>query len=153
MSQELDPLYINLLLRSLSIDLETKYCNFLSQYNLSPGRFKVLVILRALPDSEGMMPSHLATKVGVKLPTISLLIRDMEDSGLLRRTYNRTKDRRARHIHLTHRGHELISKISPEWQLRVHVFLSCLNREEHKQLDEILKKMQNNVCALDSRCQ
>jgi len=91
-------MYSNLLFRKVATDIEIQYDNFFSTYELSPGRFTLLMLLRKKP--EGMMPSELAQSVGVTQATISGLINSLEKSELVVRE-SHEKDGRAFVIKLT----------------------------------------------------
>lgn len=138
-------IYTNLLFRKAATDVENHYDNFFAKYNLSPGRFTLLLLLRKKP--EGLMPSELAQKVGVTQATISGLINSLEKAGLVARETHE-KDGRAFVIKLTSKGQGLLNKIAPEWYPRVMKFWSVFSDEEKAVLNTMLTKLTQNIHAL-----
>lgn len=144
---EAEPLsvYTNLLFRKISTDIEIQYDNFFAEYDLSPGRFTLLMLLRKNPS--GLMPSELAQKVGVTQATISGLINSLEKATLVARETHE-KDRRAFVIKLTQNGHDLIQKIAPVWYPRVMSFWGQFSKEEKEILNGLLERMVKNIHLL-----
>lgn len=138
-------LYTNLLFRKAATDIEIHYDNFFSKYDLSPGRFTLLLLLRK--KAEGMMPSELAQKVGVTQATISGLINSLEKAELVARETHE-KDGRAFVIKLTTKGQALLSTIAPDWYPRVMKFWSVFNEEEKTILNGMLDKIIQNIHVL-----
>jgi len=139
-----DPMtiYTNLLFRKLSTDIENINDNFFAKYDLSPGRYTLLLLLKKSPS--GLMPSELAHKVGVTQATISGLINSLEKAELVARE-SHEKDGRAYVIKLTTKGQNLIQKIAPEWYPRVSNFWNQFNDSEKKQLNALFERMIQNI--------
>lgn len=137
--------YTNLLFRKVSTDIEIYYDNFFSKYDLSPGRFTLLMLLKKNPG--GMMPSELAQKVGVTQATISGLINSLEKSELVARETHE-KDGRAFVIKLTPKGHGLIAKIAPDWYPRMQKFWGQFTSEEKAMLNGFFERMTQNMHLL-----
>lgn len=142
---EADSIYTHLLFRKVATDLEAKLDNFFAQYELSPGRHTLLLILRKAP--QGLMPSELAHKVGVTQATISGLINSLEKAELVARETH-TKDGRAFVIKLTPKGHTLIKTIAPEYFSRISDFWSQFPESEKTQLKASLEHMISNMDKL-----
>jgi DNA-binding MarR family transcriptional regulator len=138
-------LYTHLLFRKVATDLESKFDNFFAQYELSPGRYTLLIILRKAPN--GLMPSEIAQKVGVTQATISGLINSLEKAELVARETHE-KDGRAFVIKLTAKGHELMKKIGPEWYSRLMAFWGQFDKEEQKVLNAFNERMIKNMDLL-----
>lgn len=143
----IDPLslYSYLLFRKVSTDLEGRFDNFFAKYDLSPGRYTLLIILRK--SETGLMPSEIATKVGVTQATISGLINSLEKAELVARATH-SKDGRAFVIKLTEKGHSLIKSIAPEWYSRLDDFWGIFSEEEKTVLNGLLEKMLMNMDKL-----
>ncbi|MNJ92652.1 Transcriptional repressor MprA [compost metagenome] len=139
----------HLLLRKISTDLETNLDAFLSRYNLSPGRFTLLLVLRSNRET-GMMPSELAHTVGVTQATISGLINTLEKAELVERTTHE-KDGRAFVIRLTSKGHETVGTIAPEYYSRLNTFWAQFSQDEKKSLNGFLEKMITNIQQLGAK--
>lgn len=138
----------HLLLRKISTDLETNLDAFLSRYNLSPGRFTLLLVLRS--NNEGMMPSELATTVGVTQATISGLINTLEKAELVERTTHE-KDGRAFVIRLTEKGRTAVQTIAPEYYSRLNAFWAQFSQDEKRSLNGFLEKMVNSIQQLGAK--
>ncbi len=137
---EVDPLsmYTHLLLRKVSSDFETNLESFFSRYNLSTGRFTLLLLLSTNP--QGMVPSELAQKVGVTQATISGLINSLEKNELVKREVHE-KDGRSFVIRLTEKGSRLFQEITPIYFDRVQKFWSAFGESEKKDLGQLFGKM------------
>ncbi len=138
----------HLLLRKLSTDLETHLDAFLSRYNLSPGRFTLLAILRG--HENGLMPSELAQFVGVTQATISGLINSLEKAGLVERKSHQ-KDGRAFVIHLTQKGLDLTREIGPLYYSRLQTFWSQFSHNEKAELNVMMEKMIHSIHHLSAK--
>ena len=138
-------LYSNLLFRKVATDIEIHYDNFFAQYDLSPGRFTLLMLLKKKP--EGLMPSELAQKVGVTQATISGLINSLEKAELVARETH-IKDGRAFVIKLTDKGQDLLKKIAPEWYPKIMNFWGQFTAEEKTKLNALLERMSQNIHLL-----
>ncbi|MGE5084942.1 MAG: MarR family winged helix-turn-helix transcriptional regulator [Bacillota bacterium] len=142
---EADSLYTHLLFRKVATDIEAKFDSFFAQYQLSPGRYTLLILLRKAPN--GLMPSELAQKVGVTQATISGLINSLEKAELVARETH-SKDGRAFVIKLTTKGHSLIKSLAPEYYSRLKDFWGEFSASEKAQLKSSLELMISNMDKL-----
>ncbi|WP_413582589.1 MarR family winged helix-turn-helix transcriptional regulator [Bdellovibrio sp. HCB288] len=141
-------LYTHLLFRKISTDLESKFDNFFAKWNLSPGRYTLLIMLRKAPG--GLMPSEIAQKVGVTQATISGLINSLEKAELVKRTTHE-KDGRSFVIQLTDKGYALIEEVSPLWFTNIGNFFGQFNQEDQKLLNGLLIRMSENTNLLNMK--
>ncbi|WP_413575867.1 MarR family winged helix-turn-helix transcriptional regulator [Bdellovibrio sp. HCB290] len=141
-------LYTHLLFRKISTDLESKFDNFFAKWNLSPGRYTLLIMLRKAP--QGLMPSEIAQKVGVTQATISGLINSLEKAELVKRTTHE-KDGRSFVIQLTEKGLALLEEVSPIWFSNIGNFFGQFNDDDRKQLNDLLARMSQNVHLLNMK--
>lgn len=137
-----ETLYSHLLLRRMATDLEINLDIFFSNYNLSSGRFNLMLLLQHAAN--GMMPSELAQKVGVTQATISGLINSLEKAELVKRNTHE-KDGRSFVIVLTDKGRSLCEEILPQYYGRVTEFWSPFDKTEKDSLNEILERMMKSV--------
>lgn len=133
-----------LTIRKLQTELEDNLDTYFSQYNLSSGRFIILQLL--FQNQAGLMPSDLAEKVGVTQATISGLINNLSKSGLLERIQHE-QDGRAFVIKLTAQGHELLSKLQPDFYSKISKLMQTLTPEEQKLYSQLSQKL---ISAVDS---
>jgi DNA-binding MarR family transcriptional regulator len=145
-----DPLsmHSHILLRKLSSDFETNLENFFSQYNLSTGRFTLLMILKSAPN--GLMPSEMAQKVGVTQATISGLINSLEKAELVKREVHE-RDGRSFVIRLTEKGVQLFENITPIYYGRVNQFWSSFDENEKRSLSLLFGRMIEGIGVIGSK--
>ncbi|UOE99836.1 MarR family winged helix-turn-helix transcriptional regulator [Bdellovibrio reynosensis] len=144
---ELDHLtfYSHILLRKISTDLEVNLDKFFSQYNLSSGRFALMLLLNRTPG--GLMPSEIAQKVGVTQATISGLINSLEKAELVKRTTHE-KDGRSFVILLTEKGIQACQEIAPLYHERISKFWSDFSVEEKQSISSGMEKLIKSVGRL-----
>lgn len=138
-------LHTYMLIRKFSTNLDISLDAYFSQFNLSVGRFTLLIILTFNP--EGLMPSDLSHQVGVTQATISGLINSLEKAGLVTRQSHQ-KDGRAYMIRLTEKGTELVQKISPEYFARIKEFVDIFSEDEKTKLSDFLQRGLTKITAL-----
>jgi DNA-binding MarR family transcriptional regulator len=138
-------LHSHLLLKKVSTEFEISFDNYFSNYNLSTGRYTLLLLLRK--SENGLMPSELAQKVGVTQATISGLINSLEKSELvIRETHE--QDGRAFVIKLTAKGQALVKKLGPDYYTRINRFWEQFNVEERELLNKMFERMIANISLL-----
>jgi len=117
-----------------------------SHYELSEGRFGVMMLLLTSPD--GMLaPSELADRLHVTRGTITGLLDGLERTELIMRQAH-SEDRRMLTICLTSRGRELLERVVPEHFQRIMRVMSVLSHEERTQLAGMLRKIDAAIRSL-----
>ena len=115
---------------------------FLSEHNMSPGRFTVMMLLydkiggRPIPQT----PADLAEKAGVTRATITGLVDTLERDGLVTREHD-SGDRRMMLVHLTPKGHETLQEILPGHFRQMAAQMAPLSEHERKTLVRLLNKV------------
>lgn len=140
-------LHTHILLRKLSAELESNLDSYFSQYGLSSGRYTLLILLSQAMDGKGMMPSEIATAVGVTQATISGLINSLEKAHLVTRA-SHEKDGRSFVIQLTQLGKETVDKITPHYFGRLNEFWSQFAEHEKRVLSQLFARMVSTVSKL-----
>jgi len=138
-------LYSHILFRKITTELEINLDSFFSRFNLSSGRFTLMVLLQGTPG--GLMPSELAQKVGVTQATISGLINSLEKAELVKRTTHQ-KDGRSFVILLTDKGQALCNEILPLYHGRISEFWSSFSEDEKSQLNGLMERMIKSIHKL-----
>ncbi len=115
----------------------------LSQHQLSPGRFTVLMQLNRHPDLPET-PATLADAAGVTRATMTGLLDTLEKDGLVRRS-PAPSDRRLTLIQLTEAGTALMNRVIPEYFRNVAAMMAPLSPEERAQLVGLLQKIERNL--------
>ncbi|MEN0057352.1 MAG: MarR family transcriptional regulator [Bdellovibrio sp.] len=138
-------LHSHLMLMKVATEFENHFDTFLAPFNLSSGRFTLLLMLNREPG--GLMPSELSQRVGVTQATISGLLNGLEKAELLRREVHE-KDGRAFVIKITEKGQNVIKDIFPRWSSHITQFWSRFPEEERNFLSRTLEGMVHHVAAL-----
>jgi DNA-binding MarR family transcriptional regulator len=124
--------------------------NFFAKYNLSHGRFTVLMFLAL--DVSGQQPprtpAEMAEWAGCTRATMTGLIDTLERDGMVRREPD-AHDRRMLRIALTEKGNTFIQGMIPEHFRRINALMSNLSSDECKQLTFLLDKVMKRARELD----
>jgi DNA-binding MarR family transcriptional regulator len=112
-----------------------------------------VLLLRLLAEErcgcgEGVSPTHLSQRQNVSKNTISVLLRGLEEQGLIERSLV-PDDRRAFHIHLTDAGRALVEATAPEHIAFLNAVASSLTAEESAQLIGLLQKLYRPLSSGD----
>ena len=107
-------------------------------YRLSEGKLYVLIQLHQSP--EGHAPSLLAERAGITRASVSVMLRNLEEDGLVTLADDE-EDRRAKRARLTGKGRALMEKVLPEHYLRITKLMGRLTTEEQKTLTGLLEKL------------
>jgi DNA-binding MarR family transcriptional regulator len=119
---------------------------FFDRFELSEGKFVVLLLLRQAPHYR-LTPSALAEAAGVTRGTMTGLLAGLERSGLVERSEH-PEDGRKFSIELTRRALDLFEQVLPERFKHIEEFMSSLTEEEQHQLRSLLEKMNRGLPAL-----
>jgi DNA-binding MarR family transcriptional regulator len=143
---DLSSLQLYLLFINVSSELSFAREAHFGRYELSPGRFTLLMLLLEGPK-EGVSPSELAKMSAVSGATITGLLDGLENAGLVRRIEN-VSDRRATLAQLTPKGRAHLEKILPDHFARLMKLMKDLSKPEKKTLIACLNKIQKQIPAL-----
>ncbi len=130
-------------------DLLTGFEKLLSGYNLSQGRFLVLMVMNRKPR-ERTTPSILSQKIGVTRATMTRLIDGLERDGFLMRHAHLT-DRRKQHLSLTLKGQRVLEKLLPDYWSRIDRLMKGLDEAEQQTLITLLDKVTQGIPALTKK--
>lgn len=114
--------------------------NLRSQFDLSLGRFSLLMILHRHSHSE-LTPSDLARRAAVTRATVTGLLDGLETKGLVERRAH-SSDRRRTALKLTEAGRAFIAKLIPAYAPRLSAVASGLSEAERRQFLRLLDKIQ-----------
>ena len=123
----------------------------LRESGLSGSRW--VLLLRLLAEErcgceEGISPTHLSQRQNVSKNTISVLLRGLEEQGLIERSLV-PDDRRAYHIHLTDAGRALMETTAPEHISFLNGVAAGLTAQESAQLIGLLQKLYRSLSSGD----
>ncbi len=115
---------------------------FLSEHDMSPGRFTVLMLLydKLSGTPVAQTPADLAEKAGVTRATITGLVDTLERDGLVTRQHD-AHDRRMMLILLTPKGHATLESILPGHFQQMAAQMAPLSENERKTLVRLLNKI------------
>jgi len=101
-------------------------------------------IMLALDQENGLTPSQLAERLGVRPPTITKTINRLAAQGFVEKRASETDARRA-HIYLTGNGAEAIRAIERSVRKTEKQALKSLDKKEQKALVKLLARIENNL--------
>ncbi|MGN1119235.1 MAG: MarR family winged helix-turn-helix transcriptional regulator [Oscillospiraceae bacterium] len=101
-------------------------------------------VMRPLMENESLTQLELVRITGLKAPTISITLRNMEREGLVRREKN-DADRRETHVQITDKGREMHARVIEVLEDAEKIMLKGLSDDEKKAACAILGKMSDNL--------
>jgi DNA-binding MarR family transcriptional regulator len=112
-----------------------------------------VLLLRLLAEErcgcgEGISPTHLSQRQNVSKNTISVLLRGLEEQGLIERSLV-PDDRRAFQIHLTDAGRTLVEATAPAHIAFLNGAAAGLTTDESAQLIDLLQKLYRSLSSGD----
>ncbi|WP_057914637.1 MarR family winged helix-turn-helix transcriptional regulator [Peribacillus muralis] len=146
LGEDVNPVLTYLLLLRAGNNLEVLFTPFFEEYELSDGRFSVLMCLFDAPG-QVMPPSQLADSLGVTRATITKLLESLERSGLVERQLN-PSDRRVWLITLTSQARVLLEKMLPSHFQRIKRVMEIFSIEDQEQLVSLLLKLEAHLATI-----
>ncbi|MFC6965036.1 MarR family winged helix-turn-helix transcriptional regulator [Halocatena marina] len=101
-------------------------------------------VLAQLAETNGCSQADLADALSVKPPTITKIVRKLEDAGLIER-HRDPDDARVQQVFLTEDGEEMIEPIEACWNRGEEVMLEGFTTEERLLLRRLLIQIQENI--------
>lgn len=116
--------------------------NLMKQRNVDARyRQSELVVLMCLYKSkEALRISDISNKLQVKLPTVTQLVNQLVDNGLVEKRADE-KDKRIVRIILTEKGLQVSKETSDKFVTRYHDLTNYLGKEDSEQFIRIMKKV------------
>lgn len=128
-----------LTLKRTNADFENFVAAYFKQYDLSPGRFNVLMSLYGVPNRT-MTLSDLGEYLIVTRANITGLVDGLVEDGLLRRI-DHPEDRRVVLAQLTDKAVEFLNWFAPQHHKNIKQLMSVFSSEEKRQLVTLLDKL------------
>lgn len=113
----------------------------LAEVGLHVGQEMVLI---ELWEQDGLRGGELASRLGVEPPTVTKMLRRLENCGLLARRQD-PEDARSFQVFLTEEGRSLEDPVTHRWGRIEEKTLSGLDEEERDQLHRLLQKVRANL--------
>ncbi|MGN0649784.1 MAG: MarR family winged helix-turn-helix transcriptional regulator [Oscillospiraceae bacterium] len=101
-------------------------------------------VISPLIERDGVTQLELVNITGLKAPTISITLRNMERDGIVRREKN-SIDRRETHVYITDKGREMYKLAVAAYEESEQAMLAGMTDKELKALVEIAGKMSANL--------
>jgi len=151
MESDVDPKTVRLMdnMRQVSHALYQLSENSLASAGLTFARFRLLMgllISEQLDGRDELNPSEISVKLGISRNTVSTLIRELEQEGLIERHLDHN-DRRRFNIRLTADGQALVRENASQ---HYHIIAGCfdtLSSVEQENLSSILAKLDASIGA------
>jgi DNA-binding MarR family transcriptional regulator len=136
--------------KNLKTEVDLKIEAFYAQFNLSPGRFQILMILRCASDY-ALPPSELADKAGVSRASMTQFLDALEKAGYVTRK-DFPGDRRATLIQISPKSLKILNKkILPLYFQRMAHFSDRCTKTEMKTFTSMYEKISANLSHLEAK--
>lgn len=148
---DVDPSSVRLMdeVRQTAHSLRIIGTNSLAAAGLSYAKYRLLMSLMVSEEFDGraeLNPSEISERQGTSRNTISALIRDLEDDGLIERQLDQ-RDRRKFNIRLTDAGREKVRGHSGEHFRAIADCFGVLDKDELETLSHLMTKLRHKACA------
>lgn len=107
-------------------------------------RYSYRHIMKPLMENDSLTQLELVKITGLKAPTISITLRNMERDGVVRREKN-DNDRRETHVYITDKGKKMYAKVLVILDKAEKSMLKGLTEKELKAMRTVLNKMSANL--------
>jgi DNA-binding MarR family transcriptional regulator len=135
-----------LTLMRVASDVLEAFGQFLASYQLSQGRFTVLMLLNRNPEQPAN-PADLAERSGVTRATMTGLIDGLERDGFVKREPD-LNDRRMMVVRLTEKARGFLDTMLPDYFRRISALMGHLQPQERKTLVHLLWRMHAGVASV-----
>jgi len=146
---DIDAVKLSMQLMSLSQQSLHMFENHFAQWDLSQGRFAIMMLLFNLSDNE-WTPVKLAEATGVTKATVTGLLHRLEQDGYLIRQAHES-DRRKTNLTLSKSGEALMQKIIPDHFKQLSGYYQHLTQKQMKQIIESLALLQQSVVVVSDK--
>lgn len=113
----------------------------LIDHGLYPGQDQIML---ALDTEDGLTPGQLATRIGVRPPTITKTIGRLQTQGFVSKQAS-SVDARQANIFLTDSGREAIRSIAKSLKKTEKAAFRGLDKKDQKQLAKLLSRIEQNL--------
>ena len=147
---DLDKVDFFLSMMKYKAEIDLRLEAFYNGYNLSPGRFQILMFLRCAADFS-LSPSDLADKTGVSRATMTQFLDVLEKADYVSRKAF-PGDRRATLIQITPAGLKILNQeILPVYFKRCGLLSGRCSKTEMKQFTEMYRKISKNLAEIEEK--
>lgn len=107
-------------------------------------RYSYRYILRPIMENESLTQLELSEMTGLKAPTISITLRNMERDGIVFRE-KKGGDMRETHVSITEEGKKLYSKVVSTIKKAERAILKGIDKSELNAMSATIEKMLKNL--------
>lgn len=129
------------LLDRISAEMRRDYAALLREYNLHVGQEQLLC---RLWKSDGMTQIQLSESLNCEPPTITNMVKSLENHGFVVRKRD-SEDGRVSRVYLTSAGRNLCEPVERIWNKQLDKLLTGILPEERLLLRRLMKQMANNL--------
>jgi DNA-binding MarR family transcriptional regulator len=115
----------------------------LTTHGFYAGQEQVMI---ALSQEEGLTPGQLATRLGVRPPTITKTVARLQAQGMVEKR-NSVSDQRQAIIQLSEQGREAIRAIEKSIRKTEKQAFQGIDKKEQKQLSKLLARIEANLAG------
>ncbi|MFH1857006.1 MAG: MarR family transcriptional regulator [Candidatus Omnitrophota bacterium] len=119
--------------------INNKIFSYLKDYNLTPGKFNILVVVKHRGGEEGIKQVGISKHLIVTPSNMTKLIDKLEAEKFVTR-FSLEGDRRVNVIKITKKGADLLDKVWNGYNAALGELLKGLNRAQKKTLSSLLLK-------------
>ncbi|HEY0221591.1 MAG TPA: MarR family transcriptional regulator [Lactovum miscens] len=127
-------------------EMQKQYDALLSQFNLTESRFIILMFLKRSPENM-LLPSDISLKLGASRPTVSKLLKAMEQIDLVEKITS-SSDKRSAYFKITNKGNETLRAFMPHNFEAVKTIFSQLDLKDLENLKHLLKAINQGTLKL-----
>ncbi|MCY9517835.1 MarR family winged helix-turn-helix transcriptional regulator [Paenibacillus apiarius] len=116
----------------------------LSSFGITESKLDLLLLLILHQDKEGITPSSIAARLGIRRASATALLDWLEKRNWIERQPNEN-NRRMVHVRITPEGRNLVDQILPTFWSTCESFISDLEVEEQAVLQKIVMKLNGSL--------
>ena len=132
---------LNQAIRLLSLRHRARAAELLAPLGLSTGQEALLL---ELSHSGAAIQAQLSNALGCEPPSVTVMIRKLEDRGLIRRSPS-PADKRATLVELTDDGRTLVEELGVVWRQLADETISGLDEATASKLPDLLMTLTGNI--------
>ena len=117
--------------------VSTDIAQFLRRYNLSLGKFNILMAIRRHSGPSGIRQVDISQHLIVTASNMTKMLDKLQDEGLVKRHILR-RDRRVRMVQITDTGNGLINRLWDQYQALLQHKVNSLQTQKQQQLAALL---------------
>ena len=124
--------------------IHSKIADFLSPYNLTPGKFNILMVIKHRSLDQGIKQVDISNQLILTPSNMTKMIDKLEKEGLVTRSAL-AGDRRVNLIRITKKGSQLLDAVWDGYQNVLKEAAGPLDKKKHKDLSKLLNEWFGNL--------